>query len=136
MPFQVVDADRRLVQRIGERAGDAGADQQRAGKPRTARVGDAVQVARRDACRGERLLGQRHHAAHVVARRQFRHDAAIGLVHRDLRMQRLREQTAFRVVHGHAGFVAGGLDAEDAHGGKAEGKVKSYRGLQVSPDRI
>jgi hypothetical protein len=37
-------------------------------------------------------------------------------MHLDLGMQRLRKQPAFRVVNGHAGFIARGLDAEDAHG--------------------
>ena len=42
--FEVVDAERRLAERGGERAGDAGADEQRAGQPGPARVGDDVEV--------------------------------------------------------------------------------------------
>jgi len=34
-------------------------------------------------------------------------------VHRDLRMQRVRKQSALAVVHRKPGFVAGGFDAED-----------------------
>ena len=52
----------------------------------------------------------------MVARGQFRHHAAVGLVHRHLRMHGMGEQAALRVVEGDAGFVAGGFDAEDKHG--------------------
>ena len=44
MPFEVVHADHRASQRRGQRAGDAGADQQRAGQAGAARVGDDVDV--------------------------------------------------------------------------------------------
>src|SRR5215212_5741654 len=36
-------------------------------------------------------------------------------MHRDLRMERVRQQAALAVVNGDAGFVAGGFDAEHAH---------------------
>ena len=64
----------------------------------------------------EHLLDQRHDAPDVVARRELGHDAAVVVVHRDLRVQRVREQPRARVVDGDAGLVAGGFDAEDAHG--------------------
>ena len=37
-------------------------------------------------------------------------------VHRDLRVQRVGDEAPRGVVDGHARFVAGGFDAEDAHG--------------------
>jgi hypothetical protein len=37
-------------------------------------------------------------------------------MHRDLRMQRVREQAALRVVERETGFVAGAFDAENEHG--------------------
>ena len=53
----------------------------------------------------------------MVARGELRHHPAVGRVHRDLRMQRVREQPpgVAAVVERDAGFVAGGLDAEDQH---------------------
>ena len=60
---------------------------------------------------------QRQRAPDMVARRQFRHDAAVFPMHRDLRMQRVREQAALRVVERETGFVAGAFDAENEHDG-------------------
>ena len=66
-----------------ERAGDARADQQRAGEPRPLRVGDAVEVAR---ARGPRSAStcrdQRQQAPDVVARGELGHHAAVGRVQR------------------------------------------------------
>ena len=59
------------------------------------------------------LFEQRQRAPDVIARRQFRHDAAVLAMHRDLRMQRVRKQAALRVVEREAGFVAGAFDAEN-----------------------
>ena len=63
----------------------------------------------------EDALRKRHHAADVVPRRELRHHAAVDRVHRDLRVQRVREQATGRVVHGEAGFIAGGFNADDDH---------------------
>ena len=79
------------------------------------RVGDAVEVGERESGVREHPPGQRNDAAHVVARRELRHDAAVGFVHRHLRVQRVGDEAAARVVDREAGFVAGGFDAEDAH---------------------
>ena len=77
----------------------------------------------------QHALDQRDDAPDVVARRELRHHAAVVLVHGDLRMQRVREQAGVRVVHGDAGLVAGGLDAEDAHGGRRKSDL--YRGCHA-----
>ena len=53
----------------------------------------------------------------MVARGEFGHNAAVSLVQIDLGMQGVGEQAALAVVDGDAGFIAGGFDAEDAHGG-------------------
>jgi flavin reductase (DIM6/NTAB) family NADH-FMN oxidoreductase RutF len=36
-------------------------------------------------------------------------------MHRDLRVQRVRQEAALRVIQCEAGFIAGGFDAEDYH---------------------
>src|SRR5690606_28174066 len=48
----------------------------------------------------------------------------------DLAVDRMGEQARAgrRVVHGHAGFVAGGFDAKDTHGGTSGGRVGGPRG--------
>ena len=65
---------------------------------------------------GQGLADQRQQLAHVVARGQFGHHAAIFGVQFDLAVQGVREQAALAVVDGHPGFVAGGLDAEHRTG--------------------
>ncbi len=57
----------------------------------------------------------------MVARGQFGHDAAVGLVQIDLGMDGMRQQPAPRIVEGQAGFVAGGFDAEYQHDGHFTG---------------
>ncbi len=81
--------------------------------PGPLRVGDRRRGrrARAPASRSTRF-GQRHHAPDVVARGELGHHAAVRLVHRHLRMQRVGQQAASAVVEREAGLVAGGFDAE------------------------
>jgi hypothetical protein len=51
----------------------------------------------------------------MVARRQFRHDAAVLGMHSHLRMQCVREKPGVAVVKRDTGFVAGGFNTEDQH---------------------
>ncbi len=116
MALHVMHADRGLAQRVAERAGDARAHQQRAGQAGPLRVGDAVEVGKPGPRLGQHPLREGHDPPHMIAGGELGHDAAIDAVHRHLRVQRMREQPAGRVVDGHAGFVAGGFDAENEHG--------------------
>ena len=108
--FQVMHAHCRLAQRGGQRAGHAGTDQQRARQARAARVGHHIDIGQRALRALHDLLCQRQHAPNVVATGQFRHHAAKRLVHDDLAVQRMRQQTrdgACAGVHQrHAGFIA------------------------------
>ena len=119
VPFQVVHAQRRLAQRGRQGHRHAGTDQQRTGQPRPARVGHQVDVLQGATGVGQHLARQRQHAADVVARGQFGHHAAVGLVHVHLAVQRLRQQLwnalACRVDQRDAGLVAGALDAQHLH---------------------
>jgi hypothetical protein len=76
---------------------------------------------------GQHLLGQRQHAADVVAAGQLGHHAAIGLVHVDLAVQRVRQQHGHAGVAGahqrHAGFVARRFDAQHDKPEKEEVKI-------------
>ena len=90
-----------MPQRVGERAGHAGA------RPAARRRGPAPGCRR---CRRGRRAQARRRAStcsisgttrrDVIARGELGHDAAVGLVHRDLRVQRMREQPALGVVDG------------------------------------
>ncbi|ABA52958.1 hypothetical protein BURPS1710b_A0840 [Burkholderia pseudomallei 1710b] len=117
MPFEVVDADGRLVPRERERVRDARADEQRAREAGPLRERDRVDVVAARAACGEHLFEQRQRAANVVARRELGNDTAVFAVHRDLRVKRVREQAALGVVEREAGFVAGAFDAENEHDG-------------------
>ena len=50
--------------------------------------------------------------ADVVAAREFGHDAAVGAVHVDLRVQRVGEEPFGIGNESDAGFVAGGFNAK------------------------
>ena len=121
--FEVVDPDRRHVERSGQRMGERGAYEQRAGEAGALGVGDGGQIRGASPAPGEQLPRQGHHATHMIPRRQLRHDASIHFVHRDLRMHDMAEQPPGRTgarargrfVESDAGFVARGLDSEDQH---------------------
>jgi hypothetical protein len=112
----MMNAEHGLRERIAERVGDARADEERAGKPRTARLRNRIEIARRDARASENVLRERQDAANVIARCEFGHDAAERLVERRLRMQRVGDEAALGVVQRDTGLVAGRLDAQYAHG--------------------
>ncbi len=116
MTLEMVNANDRFAERECQRRCDACADQQRARQTRPLRVCDPIEIGQPDVRLRKHALGQRNDAPDMIARREFRHDTPITLVNRDLRMQRMREQAPVRVEYGYTGFVAGGFDAEDAHG--------------------
>ncbi|KAG1247953.1 hypothetical protein G6F65_019887 [Rhizopus arrhizus] len=116
--FQVMDADRRQVPRPGERLRHAGADEQGARQARAGRIGHGTDVGHLQAGLFQHLAGERHDAADVGARGEFRHHATVFLVHGDLGMQRVREQSPFRTDGCDTGFVAGAFKAENNHGGR------------------
>jgi len=118
MPFQVVHAQHRLVQRRAQRASHASTHQQRTGQPWPARERHHIHILQGLAGCGQHLMGQRQHAANMVAAGQFGHHAAIGLVHLDLAVQRMRQQhrqiVATHPHQCHPGFITGGLDSQHA----------------------
>jgi len=66
---------------------------------------------------GQRLAHDGHDGAKMLARGQFRHDSAIGLVGRELRSDDIGDHLLARAHHGRSGLIAGTLDAEDEGGG-------------------
>ncbi len=107
MPLKMMDADDGLAERKAERVGDTGADEQCASQAWPARMRDHVDFLLGTALLVQYLLKQRQGAADVIARGEFRHDPAVSLMHVNLRMQRMGEQTLFgAIVKGQPGFIA------------------------------
>ena len=79
-----------------EAVGERGAHQQGAGQPRALGVADAVNSLNflLAASRTRRVSG--HEPADVVARGELGHHAAVGLVHRHLRVHGVRQQAPRR----------------------------------------
>ena len=99
-----------------ERLGKRRADQQGAGQPRSLRIGDRANLAERAPAIGKRLAQQRNEPPHMVPRGELRNDATVVAVHRNLRVQGVREQAALLIGERDARFVAGRFEAEDPHG--------------------
>lgn len=118
MTFQVMHAEHGLVQRSGHGTGGTRSHQQGSGKAGTARESNHIHVVELFSRIGQHSLGQRQHAADMVATGQLRHHAAISLVHFNLAVQGMAEQGGYALSirhshQGHAGFIAGGFDSED-----------------------
>ena len=111
--FEMVDGDQRLVEGEGQSLGIADAHQQGSRKAGALRDCDSVDGVVSMLGLGQRLAHDRHDGAQMLPRRQFRYDAAIGLVSRDLRRDDVRDQLLARAHHSRCGFVAGTFDAED-----------------------
>ena len=111
MALQMVHAQHRFAQRRGQCTSHARAHQQRPGQTRSSGVGHHVDVAQGAPRFGQHLTRERQHPADVVAAGQLGHHAAIGLVHLDLAVERVRQQTwhgspgGFH--QGHARLVTG-----------------------------
>ncbi len=110
-----MDAERGNAECEGQTLRKCGADQQRARKPGSLGVGDCVQILQFATAACEYFAGERHDTADVVARGQFRNHAAVGLVHRDLRVQCVRQEAGPVLVEREPGFVAGGFDSKEQH---------------------
>ena len=103
----------------GQGTGHAGPHQQGADQAGTGRIGHAIDVLEGQIGFGQGLSDQRQQLAHVVAAGQFRHNAAVLGMQGNLAVNRVGTQSGrprqARVVHGHAGFIAGSFNTQDAH---------------------
>ena len=117
VPLQVVHAQHRLAQRRTQRAGHAGAHQQRTRQAGAARVSYYIDSCQRLPRLRQHVIGQWNHAADVVTAGQLGHHAAVVGMHRHLGVQRVRQQLGHAVFtrahQRHAGFVAGRFDTEN-----------------------
>jgi hypothetical protein len=75
----------------------------------------------------------------MVARGELRNDAAVVGMHLDLAVQGLREKSGVASPsaghEGDAGFVAGGLDAEDAASREFRRRLRALRAQWIRPRR-
>ena len=99
MPFQVVHAQHRLVERCAQRASHTRSDQQGTGQARPAGVRHQVDLRQCGTARVQHLLHQWTDTLDMVPARQFRDHAAERLVQGNLAMQRMRQQTWWSKRH-------------------------------------
>ena len=116
MPFEVVHRNGWFVDGQGQRLGERRSRPAARRTSRAARVGDRIDVIERAFGPAQRLAQQRHDPPDMVAGSQFRDDAAVLGMHRDLGMESVRQKPGFAVVERNTGFVAGGFDTKDQHG--------------------
>ena len=115
MTVQVVDPDQRQAPRVGDGAGGAHADEQRADEPRAARHRDTVDGVPSAVQPGHRALDDRDDGLEVGARGELGHDASVGRVDGDLARDDVHQHPALLIHHRRGGLVAATLDAEHAH---------------------
>ena len=110
MAFEVVYADDGFVECERERVRISRADQQCARQTRPRGDCERAHILQCTLRIRQHFLCQRNDALYVVARSEFGHNAAVGDVHVDLRVQGVGEQTARVVIQRNACFVARGFD--------------------------
>ncbi len=80
--------------------------QQGADQARACRVGHAVDVLAGTAGLRQAFIEQRQQLAHMVARGDFRHHAAVFGVDMGLRIEGMRQQAPLAVINGNPGLIA------------------------------
>ena len=105
MPLKVMDGNRGQIERPGNRLRDARPDEQGPSQSWPRCVGDGLHIRQFKARLRQHGSGQRHDAAHMVPRGEFRHDATIRSMHGHLCMQRMRQQTALGAYDRYASFI-------------------------------
>ena len=113
--FEMVNGDKRLFDREGERFSVTQSHEQRSRETRALCNGDGVDGVIGLACIFERLAHYRDNGAQVLARGQLRHDAAVRLMGLDLRVDDARDEFLSGPNYRRSGFVAGTLDAENVN---------------------
>ena len=117
--LEMVDGDQRLAGRQRDSFARHQADEHAADQSGSGRGGDAVEIARPDAGAFERASDQRVDDFDMGARGDFRHDAAISGMGRDLAHHLVGKDFAGSVGpefdDRRGGLVAGGLDSQNAH---------------------
>jgi hypothetical protein len=122
MTLEVVDRHQRLAGRPRDRLGGHQPDDQPADQARPGGRGNRIDLVERHIGAGERFLDQPVQRLDMRARRDLRHDAAIGAVFVELRQHDVGEDFAAAVLmardDGSRRLVAASFNAEDAKKGR------------------
>ena len=94
---------------------DGRSDQKRSGQTRAFGDGNGINFFFLDACARQNVVNQHQRTANMVAAGEFRHNAAVGSVHVDLRVDGVCQQSFFAVDQRNAGFIARAFNAENFH---------------------
>ena len=126
MPFQVMDTQQGLVPSRGQTSGHPCPDQQSTRQSGAARERHHINLCGLNTRLVQNGLRQGNDPANVVSAGQLGHHPAIGLVHFNLRVKGLGQQSGpcgrdagFRFSgfdQGHAGFIARRFNAQNNHG--------------------
>ena len=108
-------ADHGYPQRHPDRVRRTRAYQKSTGQPGTFGDGHCGNIFFRDSGITHYLINQSNRATDMVAACQFRHYAAVGPMHVDLGVNRLREKPFFAVDHRRPGFITRTFNAENYH---------------------
>lgn len=117
VPLEVIDGDEGDVADEREGLRHRRADHDAADEPGPARHCDAVEIGKAESARLERALHDHVEHVEMRTRRDFRHDAAEGLMGFELRLDEVRENPRPALIGDdrRGGLVAARLDAEDDH---------------------
>ena len=114
--LDVVDRNQRPLRGIAQPLHAADAREQRAHQPWPVGDGQGVHVLQGHPRLLERLIHHPVAGVHVRAAGDFRNDAAIERVQIHLRKNHIAQNAAAVFHHGRRGFVAAGLQGQDAKG--------------------
>jgi hypothetical protein len=92
--FEMVHRHAGPLERRRQRLGKGRTDQQGARQTRSLSVGNGIDLGQRAAAVGKNLAQQGYDATDMIARGEFGHHPAVGLMHAHLRVQGVREQGA------------------------------------------
>src|SRR5664279_4369544 len=100
--FQMIDGDQGLVERERQRLRVTDADKESTGQSWTLRHRDGIDGLISVPRLGQSLPHHRDHGSQMLARRQFRNDASIGLMGSDLRSDNVRKNLLARAHNGRS----------------------------------
>src|SRR5579884_3581313 len=113
MAFEMIDGDERNAQRVREALSAGDADEQRADETWPGGDGDAVDVAPRRVRIGECTIDERKKMLQMLARGDFRNDAAERTVPLHLRRNQIHAHPAVLFEQRDRRLVARSFDSED-----------------------
>jgi len=115
MPLQMMDAQHRFAPGQAQAGGEARSHQKSAYETGSRSVGNTVDRLRARLGIGKRLPEKGQKAPNMVPRGQFRHHPSVGLVHRDLAVKPVGQQSQVAVIDRHRRLIARAFNADYTH---------------------